>query len=270
MTQMAVDEVRVESYMTDVEPVSPDAWVTDVVDRLKAARQYGDLPVADSEGQLLGCVGAIDLVEVPGDERVEGHMRQDPVVLRPEMSVKNASRVIFRAGQQSLPVVGEDGELLGVFSNGDAVRSQIERTTPSKVRSTREMLERSYDTTIDVTEREIDVSGLIPTQREVHADELEGREYELRNGLAEPPIVVAYGSKTLIVDGHHRALAAERLGIDRLVAHVLTVSPDAVEELGFLRTARLAGLAGLDDIAVDDARHPLIEKTGSEQSVTER
>jgi len=262
MTQMAVDEVRVETYMTtDVDPVSPDAWVTDVVDRLKAARQYGDLPVVD-EGQLLGCVGAIDLVEVAGDKRAETVMRRDPVVLRPEMSVKNAARVIFRAGQQSLPVVNEDGKLLGLFANSDAVRSQIERTTPSKVQSTRKLLERTCATDIGVTEREVDVAELIPTQREVHADELEGRKHELRNGLAEPPIVVTYGTETLLIDGHHRALAAKRLGIERLVAHVLTVPPDSVEELGIRRTARLAGLEGLDDIAVDDyARHPLIEKT---------
>lgn len=263
MTQMAVDEVHVEAYMTtDVDPVSPEAWVTDVADRLRAARQYGDLPVCDDEGQLLGCVGAIELLEVAGDERAETVMRRDPVVLRPEMSVKNAARVIFRSGQQALPVVDEDGELLGLFANGDAVRSQIERTTPSKVDSTRKLLERTCGTDVAVTEREIDVSALIPTQQEVHADELEGRKYELRNGLAEPPIVVAYGAETLLIDGHHRALAAEQLGIDRLVAHVLTVPPDAVEELGFRRTARLAGLDGLDDIAVDDyARHPLIEKT---------
>ena len=262
MGQMAVDEIYVDTYLADVDPVSPDAWVTDVVDRLKAARQYGDLPVCDADGTLLGRVGAIDLVEVPGDVRAEAVMRPDPVVLRPEMTVKNAARVVFRTGQQSLPVVDDDGQYLGVFSNGDAVRSQIERTTPSKVESTRTLLERTTGTAVSATEREVDVSSLIPTQREVHADELEGRKYELRNGLAEPPIVVAYGAETLLIDGHHRALAASQLDVESLPAHVLTVSPDDVDELGFRRTARLGGLRSLDDIEViDSARHPLIEKT---------
>lgn len=259
---MEVDEVRVGAYMTDVEPVRPDAWVTDVVDRLKAARRHGELPVCDSDGHLLGCVGAIDLVEVPGDEHARAVMRNDPVVVRPEMTIKNAARVIFRTGQQSVPVVDESGVLLGLFSNGDAVRSQIERTTPSKVGHTRALLERTTDAAVTAAEREVDITSLIPTQREIHADELDGRKYELRHGLAEPPIVVAHGDETLLIDGHHRAIAARQLGIDRMLAHVLTVSPEDVDELGFRRTARLGGLDSLDDIEIDDyATHPLIEKT---------
>lgn len=263
MTPMELDDVRVDAYMTtDVETVGPDAWVTDVVDRLKAGPQYGGLPVVDADDHLLGFVGAIDLLEVNGDVRVESVMSRDLVVVRPEMTVKNAARVIFRTGHQFLPVVDDDRVLLGLFSNGDAVRSQIERTTPSKVQSTREMLERTHDASISVAEREVEVDSLIPTQREVYGDELEGRKYELQNGLAEPLIVVSHGPETLLVDGHHRAMAAERLDIDRMLAHVLTVSPEEVGELGLRRMARLGGLQSLADVEVNDyLQHPLIEKT---------
>ncbi len=263
MTPMELDDVRVDAYMTTgVETVGPGAWVTDVVDKLKAGPQYGGLPVVDDEHRLLGFVGAIDLLEVNGDVRVESVMSRDLVVVRPEMTVKNAARVIFRTGHQFLPVVDDDRVLLGLFSNGDAVRSQIERTTPSKVQSTREMLERTHDTSIGVDEREVEVGSLIPTQREVYGDELEGRKYELQNGLAEPLIVVSHGPETLLVDGHHRAMAARRLGIDRMLAHVLTVSPEEVDELGLRRMARLGGLRSLADVEVNDyLQHPLIEKT---------
>jgi IMP dehydrogenase len=266
MKPMELDEVRVETYMTtDVDTVSPDAWVTDAVDYLQSGSQESGLPVVDDGDHLVGFVGAIDLLELFGDEPVEDVMSREIVVVRPEMSVKNAARVIFRTGHQSLPVVDDEGKLLGMFSNGDAVRSQIERTTPSKVQSTREMLEGTHDTTVSVAERDVAVADLIPTQREVHADELEGRAYELRNGLAEPLIVVAHGSDQFLVDGHHRALAGRRLDRDRMAAHVLTLPEAAVDELGFRTVAELGGLASLADVAVDDyAQHPLIEKTEPE------
>lgn len=96
----------------------------------------------------------------------------------------------------------------------------------------------------------------------MYADELEGRTYELRSGPAEPIIVVAYGEKTLVIDGHHRACAAQEVGIDSMQAYILSVSPAEVESLGFLETARLAGLESLTDIEVTDyVQHPLIEKT---------
>jgi len=263
VTLMEFDEVPVEEYMTtDVATVGPDAWVTDVVDRIKEGSQFNGLPVVDDDDRLLGFVNAIDLLEIYGDESVDEVMTRELVVVRPEMTVKNAARVIFRTGHQFLPVVDEDGELLGMFSNGDAVRSQIERTTPSKVESTRRMLERNHDTSIDVDEREIEVSSLIPTQREVYADELEGRKYELKNDLAEPLIAVSHGSKTFPVDGHPRAMAARRLDLDRTRAYVLDVPVEDVEELGFEMVARRGGLDSLADVEVNDyVQHPLIEKT---------
>lgn len=257
------DEVHVEEYMTtDVDTVAPNAWVTDVVDRLKAGSQYSGFPVIDADGTLLGYVGAIDLLERVGDESVATVMSRNLVVVRPEMTVKNAARVILRTGHQFLPVVDDDRKLLGTFSNGDAVRSGIERTTPSKVQSTRETLEESHGTAVDVTERKVPVESLVPTQREVYGDELEGRKYELQHELAEPLIVVASGSELFLVDGHHRAMAARQLGIDRTVAYVLTVPEEDVDELGFRKVARLAGLESLADIDVNDyLQHPLIEKT---------
>ncbi|GAA0680376.1 ParB/RepB/Spo0J family partition protein [Natronoarchaeum mannanilyticum] len=263
VTLMEFDEVRVDEYMTtDIETVGPDAWVTDVVDRIKEGSQFNGLPVVDEDEQLLGFVNAIDLLEIYGDESVDEVMTRELVVVRPEMTVKNAARVIFRTGHQFLPVVDEDGELLGMFSNGDAVRSQIERTTPSKVESTRRMLERNHDTSIDVDEREIEISSLIPTQREVYADELEGRKYELKNDLAEPLIAVSHGSTTFLVDGHHRAMAARRLDLDRTLAYVLDVPVEDVDELGFEMVARRGGLDSLADVEVNDyVQHPLIEKT---------
>ncbi|QIB75035.1 CBS domain-containing protein [Halogeometricum borinquense] len=253
MTPIEFDDVRVGAYMaTDVEVARPDDRVADVVETLAGATNDGGLPVCDGERTVLGYVGASDLLAVSDDAPVETVMRRELVVVGPETSVTDAAHAILRSGQQFLPVVNDAGELLGTFSNGDAVRSQIQRTTRSKVERTREMLEQTHATAVGVTERNVAVSSLIPTQQEVFADELEGRTYELKNGLAEPLIVVDYGPETVLVDGHHRALAALRLNVERVDAYALSISPDEVGELGLRRSARLGGLDSLADVAVND------------------
>lgn len=108
---------------------------------------------------LLGFVGATDLLEVPGDVHVREVMSRELVVVRPEMTVKNAARFIFRTGHQFLPVVDEDRTLLGMFSNGDAVRSQIGRTTPAKVQSTCDVLEQTHGVDVGVSKGRVDVDS---------------------------------------------------------------------------------------------------------------
>lgn len=263
MPPMEFDEVRVEAYMTEaVETAHPEDWVTDVVDQLGSRSRYGGLPVVDEDGRLVGFVGAIDLLGVHGDEPVRAAMSRNLVVARPEMSLKDAARVILRTGHQVLPVIDDEETFLGVVSNADVVRSQIERTTPSKVESTRRMLESTHDASVGVGEDIVAVSELIPTQRDVYADELDGRTYELEHGLAEPLISLAYGEEMLLVDGHHRALAARELDIEEMHAYVLTVDPTEVPNLGLRKIARLGGLDSLADVQVnDDSHHPLVEMT---------
>jgi ParB-like chromosome segregation protein Spo0J len=73
-------------------------------------------------------------------------------------------------------------------------------------------------------------------------------------------IVVKRAERYILVDGHHRAIAAKRLGIKDLDAYIIEVDPEV--ELGIERTARALNLTSLDDIKVlDYARHPLVALT---------
>jgi IMP dehydrogenase len=262
MTPRQFDEVRVEAFMTDdAETARPHERVADVVDRLRARSRGGGLPVLDREGRVVGFVGARDLLGVRGDAPVEAVMNRDVVAVRPEATVEAVAEVMLRTGHRNLPVVDDDGSFLGVVSNADVVRSRIERTTPSKVESTRKMLESAHGVPVGVDEGDVAVSELIPTQREVYADELEGRAYELERDLAEPLMALTYGEETLLVDGHHRALAARELGIERMRAHLLAVDPAAVPKLGLRNAARTGGLRSLADVEVNDDASPHADST---------
>ncbi len=56
----------------------------------------------------------------------------DILVAHPDMAVHDAARVILRSGIQKLPVVDDAGHLVGIISNTDVIRSQIDRATPRR------------------------------------------------------------------------------------------------------------------------------------------
>ncbi|QKY18963.1 CBS domain-containing protein [Halolamina sp. CBA1230] len=256
---------RVKEYMTrDVATVDADDTVADVARRI-AESDHNGFPVTDGR-KVEGFVSARDLLLADEDAPVFTVMVEDIVVAHPEMDVIDAARVILRSGIQKLPVVDDAGNLTGIISNTDVVRSQIERATPEKVGELMETLQHIHDVEVHEERRQVRLDDLVPTQGRVYADELEGRRYELEHGLAEPLVVIANatGDKELLLltDGHHRALAADRLDIEEMDAYVIVVEADEPVTLGMERTAEKEGLASIDDVAVVDyARHPLIETT---------
>ena len=90
----------------------------------------------------------------------------------------------------------------------------------------------------------------MPTQSKVYMDELDGRSYEITKGLAEPLIVVRRKGKLILIDGHHRAVAANRMRMKELEAYIIDIDSDV--ELGIERTARNMRLRSLDDVQILD------------------
>jgi len=259
----AVDDEkpRVKEYMTrDVEIVSPDATVGEVARRIAEHEDHSGFPVCDRR-RVEGFVSARDLLLADDEAPIFTVMTTDLIVAHPEMKVTDAARVILRSGIQKLPVVDDADNLVGLISNADVIRSQIERATPKKVGKLVRTLESIHNVSLSEERREVPIHELVPTQGKVYADELEGRRYELERGLAEPLVVIDNGGESLLLaDGHHRVLAADQLGIELMDAYVIVVERPI--ELGMAETARKEGLASIEDIeVVDYARHPLVETT---------
>ncbi len=256
---------RVNEYMTrDVATVSPDATVYEVATRIAESNDHSGFPVCERR-RVRGFVSAQDLLLANEDDPIFKVMATDLIVAHPEMKVTDAARVILRSGIRKLPVVDDAGNLVGIISNSDVIRSQIERATPEKVVKLIQTLENIHNVELSQVRRTVTLHDLIPTQGRVYADELEGRRYELEHGLAEPLVVIDNGGTLLLADGHHRTLAANRLGIDEMDAYVIVVDHEI--DLGMARTAEKEGLETLEDInVVDYARHPLVETTERLQS----
>ena len=248
----------------DVATASADDTVREVARRI-ADSDHDGFPVTSGR-TVEGFISARDLLLADDAAPVFTVMVTDLVVAHPEMDVTDAARVILRSGIQKLPVVDDAGTLVGIISNTDVVRSQIERATPEKVGKLMRTLERIHDIEVTDERRSVELDALTPTQSRVYADELDGRAYELEHGLAEPLVVIdnAAGDEgaLLLADGHHRVMAATELGIDEMDAYVIVVDAADGVELGMQRTAEQEGLASIADIdVVDYARHPLVEAT---------
>ena len=216
----------------DVVSIDLHSTAKDVIEKIQKTNHDG-FPVVDGDA-VVGYISARDLLFIDSGAAVEQVMSGNLIVADPDMDINDAARVIFRSGIQKLPVVDEKNHLLGIISNSDVIRSLDRGTVP--------------------------VRDLLPTQSKIYEDELEGRIYEIKKGLAEPIIVVRRPGKIILVDGHHRAIAAKRLGITALDAYIIEIKEDI--ELGMERTAHAMNLKTLDDVQVlDYARHPLVAIT---------
>lgn len=204
MAGLTVGDIMIHQVVS----VSPTMTIEEVKDKLINSNFHG-FPVAEN-GYLLGYVTAKELLTFMEDPKAKlrSKMSRGTLCVIPTMSVDDAVRVMFRYGIRNLPVVDEEKHLIGIISNIDIVRSQIEKTGPAKVMSVKKLLEETNNVKMRVRNEVIPLDRLIPTQAEIFEDELFGRISETKRGWKEHILVVKRKKGYLIVDGHHRAMAA--------------------------------------------------------------
>jgi len=262
-----VTGLRVRDYMVlEVEHLPATATVRAAIEQLLRGRHHG-LPVTDGAGKLVGFVSAKELLRhaEEGDTPLTRIIRPGTYTASPETALDDAARVMFRFGLRDLPIIDAEGRLCGLIANLDVVRSHFERASPAKADTLKHLLAERYGLPFAFHRGLVPIDRLTPTQWKVFEDELEGRRYELERGFAEPVLVVQKGEVWILVDGHHRALAAREMGLTQLQAFILTCErPEefARQETGFERVAQEHHLRTVNDIEVDHAtHHPLVEVT---------
>lgn len=261
-----------EYMVRDVQYVTPDMTIKQVKQQVINSNFHG-FPIVEN-GYLLGYVTAKELLRFMDhpDVKLRTVMSRGTLCVIPSMSIDDATRVLFRYGLRNLPVVDEDKKLVGIISNIDIVRSQIEKSRPGKVMTVKKFMEEQNGIRLRVYNQEIPIDQMIPTQKEVYMDELVGRQYEIKRGLNEPLIVIKRPNGYLVVDGHHRVMAAKRLGMRTFKAIVL--EPNNMDvKLGLEKTAERWGLHTLDDVKIiEGSKHPFMQITTmlmpQEQAVT--
>lgn len=253
-------EAVVADYMVrDVLTITPDMTVSQVREKIISSSFHG-FPIAEN-GYLLGFITSKELLRYiyTPDAKMREVMRRGTLCAVPSMSIDDATRILFRYGLRNLPVVDENRKLVGIISNIDIVRSQIEKSRPGKVMTVKNFMEQQNGLRMRIVNKEIPMDLMLPTQKEVYMDELIGRQYEIKRGLNEPIIVIARRNGYLVVDGHHRIMAAKKLGLTSFKAIVLEPNKFDVK-LGLEKTAERWNLKTLDDVKIiEGSKHPLME-----------
>lgn len=253
------EKPKVKDYMTtDVVVVHPDNTVKEIAKLIRETGHNG-FPVVEN-GIVKGYIAARNLILQDENEPAYKIMTTDLTLANRETDLEDAARLMFREGVSKLPVVRETGRMAGIITNSDVIRSQIERVNPDKILNMKKTLEEVHGLNVGIEKGFVKVDSLIPTQKTIYEDELEGRIYELKKGLAEPIIIVQKPDKNVLVDGHHRAVAAKKLDMEEIEAHKLIVNKDV--KLGLEKIPENTGIEKLDDIeVVEYASHPLIRLT---------
>jgi CBS-domain-containing membrane protein len=149
--------IRAKDIMVnDVLTVTPETSIQEAV-KLLLDRRINGLPVVDRKNRLVGIVCQSDLIiqqkriPLPSvftlldsfiplssmkslDKVVQkmaafvvnDAMTRSPVTVRPETSLEEIATLMVDKKYHTLPVVGEDGELVGIIGKEDVLRTLIQ------------------------------------------------------------------------------------------------------------------------------------------------
>lgn len=127
-------------YVTDIiddefVAVKQDTFIGMAVDEFRAFEPEDDettiyyLYVVDDEGRLTGVLSLRELLNAPEDELVSEFMTSELITIETPMEVEDAARRMQRYEFRALPVVDEDGALLGVLRTEDMMAVLEEEAT---------------------------------------------------------------------------------------------------------------------------------------------
>ncbi|PSO52295.1 MAG: phosphoribulokinase [Cyanobacteria bacterium QH_8_48_120] len=135
--------------------VQPQTPIKEAI-QLLAERRISGLPVVDGEGKLVGVITESDLmwqetgVDPPPyiilldsviylqnparyekeihkalGQTVEEVMSEKPITVEPDRALKEAARLMHEKEIRRLPVVDEQGQVIGILTRGDIVQAMV-------------------------------------------------------------------------------------------------------------------------------------------------
>ncbi|MEU3467337.1 CBS domain-containing protein [Streptomyces sp. NPDC006687] len=128
------------------------------------------MPVIDEAGHPVGVVSEADLLRrrpAGGAATAEELMTSPAVTARPEWSVVRAARVMQRHRVKRLPVVDQEGRLVGILSRSDLIQLFLRRDHAIQEEILEDVLTRTLHLapsaiTVEVDDGLVTLSGTVP------------------------------------------------------------------------------------------------------------
>lgn len=135
-----MDDIFVAQLMTtDLQTVSPDTLVEEAAD-LMLAEDIGSVVIVDDDGGLEGIVTTTDFVAIVANQKpkdqtpVSTYMTGDVVTAAAGDSIREAADRMITYGIHHLPVVDDDGSVIGIVTTTDlaAYLSNVQTPSPAE------------------------------------------------------------------------------------------------------------------------------------------
>jgi CBS domain-containing protein len=182
---------------SDVRTTTPDASLKDVARTLVENRISG-MPVCDADGKVVGVISEGDILfkergrpqqrPAPLGWLLDGGSSADlrkatarvaadamtapAITIRPSSSATEAARLMIEEGVNRLPVVKQDGHVVGIVTRADLVRAFTRPDVAIATEIQQDILERVLwaepsAVQISVREGEVEVAGELETSTDV-------------------------------------------------------------------------------------------------------
>lgn len=162
--------MRIEDVMQrPVTTISPLGSVrTGIV--VLAEYGYAGVPVVDDGNRLLGMLTSGDVLraEEGGTETVGAVMTTPAVAAKVTQDLDEVARMLLAPGVRSMPVVDDDGRVVGIISRGDVLRMMIrpDDAIAAQVQTSLDAYARRHRWTADVNDSSVTITGSFSDESE--------------------------------------------------------------------------------------------------------
>lgn len=150
-----MNKIVADVMTTEPITVTPQTPLEDAI-KLLVERKISGLPVIDDKGKIVGVISESDLMwqetgvetppyimfldsviylENPARYNKEIHkalgqtvgevMNDRPIVVKTDLSVREAARIMHEKKIRRLPVVNQESKLVGIITQGDVIRMMV-------------------------------------------------------------------------------------------------------------------------------------------------